>query len=76
MLATKSGKITSFAKHFIHRKLHLPSFSYLTSSLFCREANRMDLNYSGKLERSDPLSLLNSLTVQKKNPNYPALEEL
>jgi len=26
----------------------------------------MDLNYSGKLERSDPLSLLNSLTQQKE----------
>jgi hypothetical protein len=50
-------------------------FLFNLVSLLQKEANRMDLNYSGKLERSDPLSLLNSLTLQKKkNPNYPALE--
>lgn len=62
----KVRKNNFICKTFHSWKLHLPSLSCLNSSLFYREANRMDLNYPGKLERSDPLSLLNSLTLQKK----------
>ena len=63
------------------KQLHLQNISFMDITfvilfllnivILYREANCMGLNYSEKLERSDPLFLLNSLTLKKKKSKLP-----